>query len=135
MILNNGDVKMNNVKINNTNDAIVYIIYMIMGSYFKKTICKSTMREKQLKIVYCETKRDTQINIEERCINYIENKFIGVVPEEIFGDMVEVQFVLNRKENRTDVVFIGFDWKLTMWGTNSSKGVMFDYILETIEPE
>lgn len=126
---------MYDVKINNTNDAIVYVIYMIMGSYFKKAVCKSTMKEKQLKVVYCETKRDTQIKMEERCINYIENKFIGVAPEEIFDDMVEVHFALNHKEKRTDVVFIGFDWKLTMWGVNSSKGIMFDYKLEITDPD
>lgn len=126
---------MYDVKINNTNDAITYVIYMIMGSYFKKAVCKSTMKEKQLKVVYCETKRDTQIKMEERCINYIENKFIGVAPEEIFDDMVEVHFKLNHEEKRTDVVFIGFDWKLTMWGVNSSKGIMFDYKLEITDPD
>lgn len=124
---------MYNVKINNTNDAITYVIYMIMGSYFKKAVCKSTMKEKQLKVVYCETKRDTQIKMEERCINYIENRFLDVAPEEIFNDMVEVHFAVNHKEKRTDVVFIGFDWKLTMWGTSSNKGIMFDYKLETTD--
>lgn len=126
---------MYDVKINNANDAVAYSIYMIMGSYFKKTVCKSTMKERQLKVVYCETKRDTQIKIEERCINYIENKVLGVVPEEIFEDMVEAHFVLNKQEKRLDVVFIGFNWKLTMWGTNSNRGVMFDYKLDTEESE
>lgn len=118
---------MYNVKINNSNEAITYIIYMIMGSYFKKTVCKSTLKEKQLKVVYCETKRDTQIKMEERCINYIDTKLVGVVPDEIFGDMVEVHFVPNAKEHRFDVLFEGFDWKLRMWGENSNKGIMFDY--------
>lgn len=118
---------MYDVKINNSNDAIVYVVYMIMGSYFKKTVCKSTLKEKQLKVVYCETKRDTQIKMEERCINYIDTKLVGVVPEEIFDGMVEVHFVPNAKEHRLDVLFEGFDWKLRMWGVNSSKGIMFDY--------
>ena len=118
---------MYDVKINNSNDAIAYVVYMIMGSYFKKTVCKSTLKEKQLKVVYWETKRDTQIKMEERCINYIDTKLVGVVPEEIFDDMVEVHFVPNAKEHRLDVLFEGFDWKLRMWGVNSSKGIMFDY--------
>lgn len=118
---------MYDVKINNSNDEIAYVVYMIMGSYFKKTVCKSTMKEKQLKVVYCETKRDTQIKMEERCINYIDARLVGVVPEEIFEDMVEAHFVPNTKEHRLDVVFEGFDWKLRMWGVNSSKGIMFDY--------
>lgn len=126
---------MYDVKINNTNDAIAYVVYMIMGSYFKKTVCKSPMKEKQLKVVYGETKRDNQIKMEERCINYVENKLLGVAPEEIFGDMVEVHFKPNEAENRIDVIFIGFDWKLIMWGTNSNKGIMFDYKLITLDAE
>lgn len=126
---------MYDVRINNTNDAIAYVIYMIMGSYFKKTVCKSTMKERQLKVVYGETKRDNQIKMEERCINYIENKFIGVAPEEIFGDMVEVRFKPNEKEDRIDVIFTGFDWELTMWGNSTNKGIMFDYKLVTSDPD
>lgn len=118
---------MYDVKINNSNDAIAYVVYMIMGSYFKKTVCMSTIKERQLKVVYCETKRDTQIKMEERCINYIDTKLVGEVPEEIFNDMVEVHFIPNTKEHRLDVLFEGFDWKLRMWGVNSSKGIMFDY--------
>lgn len=118
---------MYDVKVNNSNDAIAYAIYMIVGSYFKKEVCLSTIKERQLKVVYCETKRDTQIKMEERCINYVDTRLVGVVPDDIFEDMVEVKFVPNQKENRLEVVFYGFDWKLRVWGENSSKGIMFDY--------
>ncbi len=118
---------MYDVKVNNSNDAIAYAIYMIVGSYFKKTVCLSTIKERQLKVVYCETKRDTQIKMEERCINYVDTRIVGVIPDEVFGDMIEVKFVPNTKENRLEVVFYGFDWKLRVWGENSSKGIMFDY--------
>lgn len=126
---------MYDVKINNTNDAIAYVIYMIVGSYFKKTVCKSTMKEKQLKVVYGETKRDTQIKLEERCIKYVESKLLSIAPEEIFDDMAEVHFKLNKEANRIDVIFTGFDWRLTMWGDNTSKGIMFDYKLITDDPD
>ena len=120
---------MYDVKVNNSNDAIAYAIYMIVGSYFKKAVCLSTIKERQLKVVYCETKRETQIKMEERCINYVDTRLVGVVPDDIFEDMVEVKFVPNQKENRLEVVFYGFDWKLRVWGENSSKGIMFDYKL------
>lgn len=118
---------MYNVKLNDTNEVLPYIIYMIMGSYFKKAVCKSTLKEKQLRVVYCETKRDSQVKFEERCINYIDTKIVGVIPDEVFNDMVDVQFVLNNKEHRIDVLFTGFNWKLLMWGVNTTKGVLFDY--------
>lgn len=118
---------MYNVKVNDNNSVTSYIIYMIMGSYFKKAVCKSEMKERQLRVVYSETKKDNQIKIEERCANYIDSRIVGVIPDEIFDDMVEVKFIPNKKENRLDVLFTGFDWKLLMWGVNSPKGMMFDY--------
>ena len=121
---------MYNVKINDTKDTIAYVIYMIMGSYFKKTVCKSTLKEKRLSIVYGETKRDNQIKMEERCINFVENNILGSVPNEIFEDMVEVHFVTDEKENKVDVIFSGFDWRLIMYGKSSNKGIMFNYKLE-----
>lgn len=118
---------MNGANISNINDTAAYVVYMIMGSYFKKAVCTSSIKERQLKVVYSETKRDNQMNLEERCINYIDSKIVPYVPEEIFEDMVEVHFVPNKKENRLDVVFIGFDWKLTMWGVQQGNIVLFNY--------
>lgn len=120
---------MYNVKNKSSSEAIAYAIYMIMGSYFKKAVCKSIIKEGQLRVAYSETKRDTQIKMEERCINYIDSRVLGVVPDEIFDDMVEVKFITNNEEHRIDVLFEGFDWKLRMWGITSNKGIMFDYKL------
>lgn len=118
---------MYDVKVSNSNDAIAYAIYMIVGSYFKKAVCLSPLKERQLKVVYCETKKDTQVKIEERCINYVDSRIVGVIPDDIFDDMVEVHFVPNKKEERLDVLFEGFNWKMAVWGTSSNRGIMFDY--------
>lgn len=109
--------------ISNVNSTTEYIIYMIMGSYFKKAVCKSEIRLKQLMVSYGETKRDTQIKIEEKCISYIDNEIIGHVPEDIFNDMVEVHFRNNDTLKRQEVEFDGYDWKLFMW---SDRG-QFDF--------
>lgn len=114
--------------ISNNNKSIAYAIYMMMGSYFKKAVCKSEILRKNLLLVYAETKRDNQIRLEERCENYIENFIVPNVPDEIFQDMVEVYFVNNKETNTLEVIFVGFDWKITMWGDSSAKGVRFDYI-------
>lgn len=106
-------------------NAIAYIIYMICGSYFKKAICMSKLREKQLKIAYSEQKRDNQIKLEERCDNYLNSRVLPKLPEEIFEDMVDVQFI--NSDNYIIVKFIGFNWTLEMWGVEENNVVNYSY--------
>lgn len=135
IVKNTEERKMYNIKIDNTKDAIAYAIYMIVGSYFKKTVCLSVIKERQLKVIYGETKKDTQLKMEERCIKYVDSRIVGVVPDEIFDDMVEVRFFSNKKDNRTEVIFEGFDWKLKVWGESTSTGIMYDYKFVSREEE
>lgn len=102
-----------------------YVIYMILGSYFKKAVCVSTIKESQLRLAYLAQKRDNQINMEERCDNYVTSRLIPNVPEIIFNDMVEVRFLLNN--DKYIVEFTGFDWKISMWANQIGKSIMFDY--------
>lgn len=102
-----------------------YVIYMILGSYFKKAVCVSTIKETQLRLAYLAQKRDNQINMEERCDNYVTSRLIPNVPEIIFNDMVEVRFLLNN--DKYIVEFTGFDWKISMWANQIGKSIMFDY--------
>ena len=102
-----------------------YVIYMILGSYFKKAVCVSTIKESQLRLAYLAQKRDNQINMEERCDNYVTSRLIPNVPEVIFNDMVEVRFLLNN--DKYIVEFTGFDWKINMWANQIGKSIMFSY--------
>jgi hypothetical protein len=120
-------------KVNDKIGAATYVVYMMMGSYFKKALCDSTLRLGQLRIAYCEQKSDNQIKIEERCVNYIESRVIGVVPEIIFQDMVNVKFV--RKDDMTVVRFIGLDWYLDMWAYQNKGSINFDYKFMSNEDE
>ena len=102
-----------------------YVIYMILGSYFKKAVCASTIKESQLRLAYLAQKRDNQINMEERCDNYVASRLIPNVPKVIFNDMVEVRFLLNN--DKYIVEFTGFDWKINMWANQIGKSIMFNY--------
>lgn len=116
---------MENTIVSDANNSIAYAIYMIMGSYFKKAVCKSSLKEQQLKVIYAEQKRENQFKIEERCENYIENRIVPEVPSEIFEDMVEVK--MKSLNNKVIVTFIGFDWQLSLSGENTGKGYMLEH--------
>lgn len=118
---------MYDIQIDSSSELTAYIIYMIMGSYFKKTVCMSGIKERQLKVVYCETKRNIQMNMEEKCINYVDNKVVLELPEGIFDEIVEFHFVPNTKDHKLEAVFLGSDWKLRMWGGMVDKNLRFDY--------
>ena len=106
-------------------DASAYIIYMMLGSYFKKAVCVSSSKESQLKIAYLEQKKDNQIKQEERCENYIEQRIIPVMPQEIFEDMVEVRFL--DENNHILVEFRGYDWEITMWAEEDNRYINYYY--------
>ena len=112
--------------ITSVKDASAYTIYMMFGSYFKKAVCTSKIKENKLKIAYKEQKKDNQIRLEERCENYIEQHIVPGVPAEIFDDMVEVRFSDDSKRG-TIVTFTGFDWMIKMWAEELYKYINFNY--------
>ena len=71
--------------------ALNYVMYMILGSYFTKAVCKSPIREKQLLLYYKDLKPNDQVDMENLCIRYIE-KFKKAVPEEFWNQEMEVHF-------------------------------------------
>ena len=71
--------------------ALDYIMYMILGSYFTKAVCKSPIREKQLLLYYKDLKPTDQVDLENLCIRYIE-KFKNAVPEDFWKQEMEVHF-------------------------------------------
>lgn len=107
-------------------DATAYTIYMMFGSYFKKAVCTSKIKENKLKVAYKEQKRDNQIRLEERCEDYIEQHIVSEVPTEIFEDMVEVRFY-DYSERGAIVTFTGFDWVIKMWAEEKYKCLNFHY--------
>lgn len=113
------------MEVTSQKELSAYVIYMILGSYFKKAVCVSTIKETQLRLAYLAQKRDNQINMEERCDNYVTSRLIPNVPEVIFNDMVEVRFFINN--GKYVVEFTGFDWKINMWANQMGKSTMFSY--------
>ena len=90
-----------------------YIVYMMVGSYFAKTICPSKIREKRMFMYYKDTKEDIQYELEEKCINFVEKKMMKNLPQEIWNERVMVTLKSNvAVPGKTDIIFSGNGWEL-----------------------
>lgn len=102
---------MNMYKLNDKQNALAYVIYMIVGSYFTKTKCISRYMERKLYLYYKEIGVNTQYIIEENCIKFAEKVLRKKLPVEIWEEEVKVQFPTVLDENQY-VRFVGNSWTL-----------------------
>lgn len=107
--------------------ALAYAIFMIVGSYFKKAVPVSDIKEKRLRLYYSEQKRDNQIKMEEQCIKYFENFINDELTEDMLNDMVEVKFIDMSNRDSIKVIFNGFDWSLSINGIYTGNKLRFEY--------
>ena len=64
----------------NKQRALDYCMYMMLTSYFARSVCKSKYLEKKLYLHYREQKINDQILMEEQCIRLIEQEILPKVP-------------------------------------------------------
>lgn len=81
----------------NKQRAFDYCMYMMLTSYFQKSICKSKYMEKKLYLYYQEQKQNDQIAMEEECIRLIEQQILPKVPQKY--RMREVDTHIRRRGN------------------------------------
>lgn len=104
---------MNTQKIKRLN-AMEYIIYMMIGSYFKSAKCTSKILEQRLFLYYKDMNEKTQIEKETKIINYAENILKKSVGEHIWEEDVLVNFGTGWSKG-TQVSFEGKDWSLIIY--------------------
>lgn len=68
------------VKTNVVDKQTAYILYMMVGSYFRKCSCKSKMLEKQLFLYYKDMPVKKQESLEERVIKDTEKILEELLP-------------------------------------------------------
>ena len=73
--------------------AFEYAIYMIVGSYFKKAGCASSLQERSMRLQYCEQKQESQYRMEDVCISYVEQELLPKLPETFWNREMQVHFV------------------------------------------
>ena len=90
--------------------AFEYAIYEIVGSYFKKATCVSTIQEQKLIVHFKEQKQDTQCLMENKVDGYVKGVLLKKLPQELWEEEVTVEI---RKAPESDVMnIIGRTFKL-----------------------
>ncbi len=95
--------------------AFNYVIYMIVGSYFRSARCRDRAREGRMHFHYREMKEREQIRMEDVCIRYAEKVLLGL-PKHFWEEDVEVRFVRNDCGDDTLVCFAGKGFVLAVGG-------------------
>lgn len=80
---------------------IGYITYMIVGSYFKKAICRTPAMEAKMKLYYHLMNEKDQLRAEEDCDRFAAEKIVPLLPEAADSETVEVSL---RMDGETAVV-------------------------------
>lgn len=78
-----------------------YIMYMMLGSYFKKTNCITPFWEQKLSLNYSAMKKQDQYAAEDKCIKVIEEEVLPNLPEEFVESEVDVKLVIDDKTDLT----------------------------------
>lgn len=94
------------VKMNFTNNqtAFEYALYMIAASYFDKSACLSEITEKNMLLQYKEQKLNSQYQMEEICIEFMDN-LVSKIPSWFFKRSVAVK--LNKTASGKTEIVIG----------------------------
>ena len=97
------------VKMNFTDNqtAFEYAMYMMLGSCYSKAVCKNKLMEKKMYVQFLEQKERNQIQMEDICIEYIENELKPQLPKEFWNQQVEVRFASTNRDGVRDIQFHG----------------------------
>ena len=85
--------------------AMDYIVYMMVGSYFKKTVFAQPAREKIMHLRYIFLGSKKQIELEEAAERFFLQKVRDSLPEDFLEAEVTVSWKYDGKTGRSAVVF------------------------------
>jgi hypothetical protein len=91
--------------------AFTYIIYMMVGSYFKKTVCADTEYLNNAELEYNKLTEDEQVFLEEQIIRYTNRQLLKGIASRIWKEAVMVYAKRNTKESQR-IEFKGKDFEL-----------------------
>lgn len=108
--------------------AMEYVVYMMVGSYFRKTECESRWMEDTLHIEYLETKEKTQDMMEKQCIYFVEKVLRKKLPKQVWNEKMEVRFV-SFPDGSSEVRFQGAYYMLRVFVQYKGKKTEFQHTL------
>ena len=92
--------------------AFEYAIYEIVGSYFKKATCQSTIQEQ---------KQDTQCLMENKVDGYVKAVLLKKLPPEIWDEEVTVEIRKTPESDLMNIIFYGEKYALIVKGAYRGK--------------
>ena len=101
--------------------AFEYAIYEIVGSYFKKARCQSTIQEQKLIVHFKEQKQDTQCLMENKVDGYVRAVLLKKLPPEIWDEEVTVEIRKTPESDLMNIIFYGEKYALIVKGAYRGK--------------
>ncbi|MCQ2542690.1 MAG: hypothetical protein MJ126_00885 [Lachnospiraceae bacterium] len=101
--------------------AFEYAIYEIVGSYFKKATCISTIQEQKLIVHFKEQKQDTQCLMENKVDSYVKGVLLKKLPEELWDEEVTVEMRKSPDSDVMNLFFYGDKYALLVKGVYRGK--------------
>ncbi len=101
--------------------AFEYAIYEIVGSYFKKATCQSTIQEQKLIVHFKEQKQDTQCLMENKVDGYVKAVLLKKLPPEIWDEEVTVEIRKTPESDLMNIIFYGKKYALIVKGAYRGK--------------
>ena len=101
--------------------AFEYAIYEIVGSYFKKARCQSTIQEQKLIVHFKERKQDTQCLMENKVDGYVKAVLLKKLPPEIWDEEVTVEIRKTPESDLMNIIFYGEKYALIVKGAYRGK--------------
>ncbi len=89
--------------------TLEYAFYMIISSYFKEVVVKTTFTEAQLSLYYKELPKDKQITLEERWISKLEQETLKELPEDIETQKAEL-YIFTSKDRESHPMRFDLGW-------------------------
>ncbi|GEM_PF-6888474 len=115
----------NNQKKMEQNNNMLYAMYMMLGSSFRKASCPRRNLENKLATAYRRLKEADQVALEDTCIGFAENVLEKELPESIFAE--EVTVLLKSDEEELGTAFVGENFYLCVYAMKDGARYYLNY--------
>lgn len=83
--------------------AFDYSMYVMLSSYFDKTVCTTRMQEKKLCIAYQELKEDAKQDYDEASIRIIEEELLPKLPKCFVNQQMDLALLGKEDDACTEI--------------------------------
>ena len=85
--------------------AFDYSMYVMLSSYFNKTVCSTNMQQQKLCLAYQELKDTEKQQFDEKSIQLIEKELLPNLPKWFFDQQMRILLLGNEEEEGTEIRF------------------------------